>query len=231
MLRRGCAAAGVLLREGCTPAAAGQARAQHSGGSEVVWTKAFVERLRKTSGVEEEPAGAASAVAAAADSGKSDERGDVLGAALQTHGLVSSSKPDDAAAAEKEKSAHVSTFGTRSKSVSHTRLRVANQSPTQEDPTKDLLAELQKIKDRMAILPIKSAGALYGPGEGVMQVYHSLKKDAEDKKKKDEAAAKERLHTRQIALKPGGFHVSPSLLHPHAAERREAELLAVKEFG
>eukprot|EP01064_Diplonema_japonicum_P020292 TRINITY_DN2949_c5_g1_i1.p1 TRINITY_DN2949_c5_g1~~TRINITY_DN2949_c5_g1_i1.p1 ORF type:complete len:149 (+),score=37.35 TRINITY_DN2949_c5_g1_i1:130-576(+) len=72
----------------------------------------------------------------------------------------------------------------------------------QADPTQELIDEINKIKERLSILPIKSSGALFGPGEGVMQIYKQMQ-EAEVEKENSEKL--KRIEKRRVQVLEGGF--------------------------
>ncbi|KAJ9470137.1 hypothetical protein DIPPA_32742 [Diplonema papillatum] len=91
----------------------------------------------------------------------------------------------------------------------------------QKDPAEELIDEINKIKERLSILPIKSAGALFGPGEGVMKIYHQLK-EAEEMKKDEVGSRKATM--RRHPVRPGGMALRCDLLTAAARKKREEDL-------
>eukprot|EP01061_Rhynchopus_euleeides_P046595 TRINITY_DN8926_c0_g7_i1.p1 TRINITY_DN8926_c0_g7~~TRINITY_DN8926_c0_g7_i1.p1 ORF type:complete len:228 (+),score=56.84 TRINITY_DN8926_c0_g7_i1:51-734(+) len=185
------------------------------------WADDFVTMLEKGSGktLRDERRQAEEAMEAK----RSDPSEDLLTAALSEGGMgemeIESSKP-------KQDQAKVLAFGsTSSAAVTHTSARDRRRMEMVGDPKEELMAEINKIRDRMSILPIKSAGALFGPGEGVMKIYEELKSTS-DKHTETTKVEKER---RKMVLKQGvpDSRIPERLLTAEATAERERELSRV----
>ena len=184
---------------------------------EAVWTGDFVAMLEKGRGKTEVSSEVPSEVSSSEAKGKGKEM-DLLSQ------MLSNEDVGNATAQTKVKSARSDGFGASSAAYSHVTAREARRSRNEslEDPTEELMAEINKIKERMSILPIRSAGALFGPGEGVIKIYKDLK--AQNEKQK---AQKKQVPKRILHVKPGGFALPKALLTREATEKRNSEMAAL----
>ena len=94
-----------------------------------------------------------------------------------------------------------------------------------KSPPEELYEEIQKIKDRLSILPIKSSGAIFGPGEGVMKILEKLRAAEEQKKKKNILRMQSK---RLVDVKRSGLRLPNDLLSEESIRDRQQQLQSIK---